>query len=103
MVFIDCCVGFFMRVKFKKGKQKEFIDLVLKNIGCPSLRGLISRGFNVPYSSLKNYYSEERTLPKDLFDNLCYIGKINCNSLKFQLLQDNWGVVKGGSVGKTKK
>ena len=81
----------YMRVKFRKGKQREFLQMVLKRIDCPSLRALINRGFDVPYSTLKNYFAEERTLPKDLFDSLCYVAKINPQKLRVVFLEEGWG------------
>ena len=54
-----------MRIKFKKGEQRKFLGKVLENLGAPSLRELINRGVGVPYSTLKNYYLEERMLPEN--------------------------------------
>lgn len=85
-----------MRVKFPKGKQREFLSKVIENLGCLSLRKLNQFGFEIPYSTLKNYYSEARLLPKEFFDQLCFIAKIDINELKIELLKDNWGQIKGG-------
>ncbi len=85
-----------MRVKFKKGSQREFLDLVISNTHCPSLRSLISRGFDIPYSTLKSYYLEERTLPEELFNNFCIFANISKEKLSFEILGDNWGRVLGG-------
>jgi hypothetical protein len=85
-----------MRVKFRKGHQRRFIQQVLLNIGCPSLRRLKERGFNLNYQTLKSYYSENRTLPEDLVDDLCFLGKIDKKTLNVVYLKDSWGQAKGG-------
>ncbi len=97
-----------MRVKFKKGKQREFIGIVLQRIGAPSLAELIERGINVNYQTLKNYYLERRLLPFTLFEELCFLSGINDElgnkkmKLEYSLLDDNWGRTKGG-LNKRKK
>ncbi len=85
-----------MRVKFKKGEQKRFLKKVLENLNCPSLRALNQFGFEIPYSTLKNYYSEARLLPEQFFRDLCYLAKIEIVSLDIEFMEDNWGQVKGG-------
>ncbi len=89
-----------MRIKFKKGKQKTFLNLVIEKINSPSLRGILQFGFTVPYSTLKNYYNEARTLPIDLFGDLCDVAKIDKSKLNFKIIDENWGKVKGGKIGK---
>lgn len=89
-----------MRIKFQKGKQREFLKKVLENINCPSLRELINRGFDISYSTLKNYFNESRSLPEDLFFDLCNISHINKNILNFKVLNENWGQSKGGKISK---
>ena len=91
-----------MRVLFEKGKQKDFLNLAILKLNCVSLRGLLQFGFKVSYSNLKNYHSERRLMKDDLFDDLCYLCKINKNSLKVKYLDDNWGRVKGGKVKKNR-
>jgi len=90
------------RVKFRKGMQRKFIQQVLDSIGCPSLRELRQRGFDVNYSTLKNYFVEDRLLPEDLFKSLCEVAKINFENLNVIFLEENWGKVKGGKKGKRK-
>lgn len=85
-----------MRVKFKKGKQREFLKKVLENLNCPSLRSLNQFGFNIPYSTLKNYFSEARNLPKEFFTDLCYMAKLNENEFEIEFLEDNFGQILGG-------
>ncbi len=89
------------RIQFKKdGLQRDFLQRVLVSINCPSLRELINRGFDVPYSTLKNYYSEQRLLPENLFKDLCYVAKIDESSLDVEYLESNFGQVKGGLKSK---
>ena len=85
-----------MRIIFEKGKQRKFIDLVMLELGCPSLRELINRGIAVDYSSLKNYHTERRCLPENLFKDLCKISGINGDEIIFRKLGDFWGQSKGG-------
>ncbi len=85
------------RVKFNKGMQRKFLDRVLESIGCPSLRALRERGIEVNYSTLKNYYIEDRLMNEVLFSDLCYISGIKKEDLNFELLDENWGQSKGGS------
>jgi len=66
---------------------------------CPSLKDLLQYGFDVPYSTLKNYYSEQSLLPKSFFEDLCYVAKINSSDLNIKYLSGNWGYVKGGKKG----
>jgi len=84
------------RVKFGQGEQKKFFKEVLEKINCPSLRELINRGFDIPYSTLKNYYSEVRLLPKDFFDKLCFISEIDFKKFKIEFLEENFGQIIGG-------
>ncbi len=85
-----------MRIKFKKGYQKKFIDSVLLNSNCPSLRSLISRGFDIPYSTLKSYYNENRTLPEEFFKQMCILAGFKEEDFSFKVLREGWGQVLGG-------
>lgn len=80
-----------MRVKFRKGEQRKFIIKVLEEIACPNLRSLLERGFSLNYQTLKSYFNENRTLPEDLVDDLCFLAKIDKKSLKAVYLKDHWG------------
>jgi len=94
------------RIKFRKGPQgddplnegpqRKFLKRVLEELNCPSLRALNQFGFDIPYSTLKNYFSEERLIPEDFFKDLCYLAKINLRELKVKILEENWGQVLGG-------
>ena len=84
------------RVKFRKGQQRRFLQEVIISLNSPSLRALSQFGFNANYQTLKSYFNESRTLPEDLFNDLCDISKTNKNQLKVVFLKENWGQVKGG-------
>ena len=84
------------RIKFKKGEQRKFIERVLDELNCPSLRAFLQFGFDVPYSTLKNYFVEARLLPEDLFKNMCYLAKVNVEELDVEYLEEDWGQIKGG-------
>jgi len=91
------------RVLFKKGKQKEFLDLVKERLDSPSIRSLLQYGINSTYTSLKNYYIERRLLSRSLFEDLCYLAKIDLWELDVEYVMGNFGQVKGGRIGKRKK
>ena len=81
------------RVKFlTKNLQREFIKKVILACSAPSLREL-SRRMNVNYSTFKNYYVEDRLMPKELCESLY---KISGVKFKAKEVYDNWGQVKGG-------
>jgi hypothetical protein len=85
-----------MRVKFRKGKQKDFLDLVIEKLNCVSLRGILQFGLDASYNCLKNYYTERRLMGRDFFEDLCHLSKINADELNVKYLENNWGQVKGG-------
>ncbi len=89
-----------MRIKFRKGEQRKFLDLVLERVGSPSLRELINRGIEVKKSTLKNYYIERRALPKELFNVFCEIADLKESDFEFEKLDDNWGQKKGGKTSR---
>ena len=86
------------RVLFKKNEQRKFLKLVIEKLNCISLRGILQFGFDIPYSSLKNYYVERRLIPKSFFFDLCYLAEINPISLGVKYVKGNWGQIKGGRV-----
>ena len=88
------------RVLFRKGKQREFLDLVVNRLNCVSVRGILQYGFDINYSTLKNYYTERRLLPKSFFESLCHIAKLDKNKFNVQVINGNWGQVKGGKISK---
>jgi hypothetical protein len=91
-----------MRIRFKRRGQRKFLNLVVERLRAPSVRGILQFGFDVPYSTLKNYYNESRLLPEDLFDDLCEVARIDKKELDFEEVSENWGKVKGGKLGKRK-
>jgi hypothetical protein len=88
------------RIRFPLGEQRKFLDLVVERLNCISLRGILQFGFDIPYSSLKNYYIERRLLPLTLFESLCHLAKMDIKVLKIQYVNSNWGQVKGGKKSK---
>ena len=92
------------RVRFlNECGQRVFLDLVILKVNAVSLRGLLQFGFDVRYSTLKNYYNGSRLLPKDLFNDLCEVAGIERDDLEFELVEENWGMVKGGKKSKRGK
>ena len=91
------------RVRFSGDGQRKFLDEVIFRVDAPSLRGLLQFGFEVNYSTLKNYYSCVRLLPEDLFIDFCNISGIDRDDLDFELIEENWGMVKGGKKSKRGK
>ncbi len=85
-----------MRVKFRKGFQRKFFDKVIENTNSPSLSKLIQFGLKINYQTLKSYYNENRTLPEDLFNDLCVLGKIDGKTLKVRVISEHWGQKLGG-------
>ena len=88
------------RVKFSKGQQRKFLDLVIEKMSSPSLRRLLQFGLNVSYDSLKSYYVGRRLLPEDLFLALCRLSGLDHKSFDVEFLVENWGRVKGGLNGR---
>jgi hypothetical protein len=91
-----------MRIKFKDISQKEFLDLVKQKLNSPSIRGLLQFGISTNYSSLKNYYSDRRLLPENLFDEMCHLANLKKEDFSFEILIDNWGQARGGEKSKRK-
>jgi len=89
-----------MRIFFKKGMQREFLNLVIRKISAPSLRGLLQFGLSTNYSTLKNYYTEKRSLPKSFFQDLLEIASMNKSKVEFTEEKEHWGKVKGGKISK---
>ena len=85
-----------MRIKFSKGKQREFLKKVMENANCPTIKELENRLVGVTYSSLKNYFSERRCLPEDLFLDFCKLANLDKNNFSYEILDEKWGQSKGG-------
>jgi len=88
------------RVLFHKGEQRKFLDLVVTRMNCISLRGILQFGFDMTYSSLKNYYIERRLIPIGFFEELCHLAKIDASKINVKYIDPNWGQVLGGKKGK---
>jgi len=84
-----------MRIKFKKTFQRKFLNEVLIKIDCPTIKELSNR-ISVNYSTLKNYFIEDKLLSEEILNRLCEISGVEKNKLKFEILDDNWGKIKGG-------
>jgi predicted HAD superfamily hydrolase len=89
-----------MRIKFAKGTQRDFINQILRIVGSPSLRELLNRGIGTNYQTLKNYYSGRRLLSEELFTELLNLAKLNKNNFSFELVEENWGKIKGGKASR---
>ena len=91
-----------MRIRLKRGKQKELINLAKQNLTWQEL----SRKLNLSEGYLRNELrKEERLLSKDKYNLLCNILKINFDRYILAKLDENWGQSKGGtkSTKNTKK
>jgi hypothetical protein len=91
-----------MRVLFKNGEQRKFLDNSIKILNSLSLRGLLQFGLETNYNCLKNYYNERRLIPQELFLDICHLIKKDDSKFKIEYLSDNWGKIKGGKIGKRK-
>ncbi len=77
-----------------------FLNLCCEKLDTPNIVSLLQFGIDCSLSALKNYYIERRLLPEEVFVELCHLAKIDFADLKFERLDDNWGKVKGGKIGK---
>ena len=88
-----------MRIRFLiDGGQREFLDEVISKLNVSSLRGLLQFGFDVPYSTLKNYYAGARLMPRGLVQDFCGIAGVDFDGLDIEEVGENWGKVLGGKV-----
>lgn len=90
------------RVLFQKGKQRAFLEKVIEKLQVPSLRSLNQFGFAVPYGTLKCYYTQQRSLPRPFFEQLCYLIKLNPRACGVTYMKGTWGQTKGGKKSKRK-
>ncbi len=89
-----------MRIKFNKGDQRKFFKQILENTNCPSLKELVNRGISVNYSTLRNYYNEERLIPEQLFRELLIFSDLDEKKLNFEIVEEYLGQIKGGKKSK---
>ncbi|MEK6906782.1 MAG: LAGLIDADG family homing endonuclease [Nanoarchaeota archaeon] len=91
-----------MRVKLRKGKQKELILKAKKELSWVKLAGELK--INPQYLSyeLKN---EKRLISDKVYSKLSSIANLNFDKYILKKLEDNWGQSVGGnnSIGSTKK
>lgn len=92
-----------MRIRFKQGKQREFLRLVVNRLNCISLRGILQFGLDIKYDCLKSYYCERRLMEDSFFNDLCYLSKLNPKDFNIEFLKDNWGQRKSRKSKKSKK
>jgi len=90
------------RIRFRPGEQKKFLKKVIEELNAPSLRGLLQFGITAKYSTLKNYYNESRTLPFNVFNELCMLANIDQSTISKEMLSEHWGKTKGGKLSKRK-
>lgn len=90
------------RIKFKSGEQRKFFKEVLKKLNCPTLRAFEQFGFNIPYSTMKNYFTEDRTISEQFFNELIFLTKLDKKKFHFEILADNFGQKIGGKKSKRK-
>lgn len=92
-----------MRLKLKKGKQKELISLAKANKTWNHLGSEL--GVNPNYLC-KDIYNEKRLLSAELFQKLSNMTKKDFSEFVQQRFEDNWGRQLGGKRsggGRTKK
>ena len=90
-----------MRIKLKRGKQKE---LILKAKGTKTWKALSNKlGVNEQYLS-NELRHEKILLSEKMYNSLCKLTNKNFESRIEMKLEDNWGRIKGGinSKGSTK-
>lgn len=81
--------------------QRNFLKKIIELVEAPSLRELAIR-IDINYSTLKNYFNEERFFSETFFKDLCYVAKINRSFFNIKYLDKNWGQIKGGRNNKIK-
>ena len=92
-----------VRVNFRKGNSRKFLDNVKLNLRVRSLRDILQFGVETTTSCLKNYSLGRRLMPDKLFQELCRLAKINPRDWNIEYLDENWGKVKGGKTLKKKR
>lgn len=86
-----------MRIVFKKGKQKKFLEAVSASLNCQSYSELAFE-LKISPNTLKKWTYEKHHLPKKIFDNII----IRFPSLKIykkeivKIKEKNWGQTLGG-------
>ena len=86
-----------MRIKLKKGKQQELINLAKKEFTWEDL----SKKLKISKGYLKNELkNEQRLLSEEVYVQLCNLANKKFDSFIIEKLDDNWGKIKGGEKSK---
>lgn len=90
------------RIKFKEGKQEEFLKLAAKKFG--SLRKL-AKWLDISFGYLWYYLSGQITLPSTVFEKLLsYVDTDqNIEDWVETRLPPNWGQIKGANISKLRR
>lgn len=86
-----------MRVKLKKGCQKELIQLSKNELTWEQLSDKLGLSRDYVRNDLKN---EQRLLSEEIYNKLCELSKTNFDDKIIERLADNWGKIKGASISK---
>lgn len=86
--------NYLMRIKLKKGKQKELILLAKGNSSWNELAKKLKINSHYLSIELKN---EKRLLSEEIYYSLCRIMNLNFDKYIEDNLLDNWGQSKGGN------
>lgn len=89
-----------MRIKFNNLAQKDFLEIVRIKLRSPSTSSILQFGFSTTLSALKNYNSGRRLIPVRLFNEMIYLAKLDVAQFDFNLVEANWGQIKGGKCSK---
>lgn len=93
---------FCMRIKLKKGYQKNLI-LNAKLKSSMSWRTLAKKLKINPFYLSGELKNEKRLLSKEIYNKLCELSKENYRNYIEKELDDNWGMVKGGQNSSKKE
>ena len=91
-----------MKIRLKKGKQRELIFLVKKDLSWKEL----SKILEIPEGYLcRDIKNEKFLISEEVYNKICSILQTNFDSFILEKLPDNWGRSLGGlnSEGSTKK
>ncbi len=91
-----------MRIRLKKGKQKELVLKAKGNLTWSELSNLICSNRNYLCHDVKN---EKVTLSHETYNQLCFLAEKKYSPQIIKKLNNNWGKSKGGknSMGSTIK
>jgi len=91
-----------MRIRFKKGMQKKFLEEVCKemNMTLRKFSHVYKNDLDVSYSAMKRYRNETRLLSLGTAQFLTKKSGIYWKRFGIEkIISDNWGAVKGGKIG----